>query len=427
MSKVKRTAKLLLQVIVAIILGTVLMIAVYSLPVDVMREHVQESNIIQYREMDTYYWAPWIVSSKLDNFTDAIMLNNAVFEGTGSVVDDAMNNPYVNVDGLEQTRSLVKYVSDDSANKIVINYPRYWHGYLVWLKPLLLVMNYADIRVLFMFIQMFLVLFATLEIYKKSGYKAAVPFVFSMCCLNTISTAMCMQYACMYMITLTAALLLTKFELYKGDKYIYLFLWIGISTAFFDFFTYPILGIGINLILLLLFTADNWREDIKRIVYSSVSWLTGYAGMWGGKWIMASILTDSNVLKDGMDSAVGRSVGAAGTEVEGSSAWDVITNNIEQLFSTPLMWIIAILAILLIGLCLLRVFRIRANWVRIASLAVVALYPFGWYSVVRNHSTVHSWMTQRNLAVTVFAISIMITSSLYRDNNAKLTIKKMPQ
>lgn len=154
--------------------------------------------------MDTYYWAPWIVSSKLDNFTDAIMLNNAVFEGTGSVVDDAMNNPYVNVDGLEQTRSLVKYVSDDSANKIIINYPRYWHGYLVWLKPLLLVMNYADIRVLFMFIQMFLVLFAALEIYKKSRYKAAVPFVFSMCCLNTISTAMCMQYACMYMITLTA-------------------------------------------------------------------------------------------------------------------------------------------------------------------------------------------------------------------------------
>ena len=142
---------------------------------------------------------------------------------------------------------------------------------------------------------------------------------------------------------------------------------------------------------------------------------------------MASILTDSNVLKDGMDSAVSRSVGAAGTEVEGSSAWDVITNNIEQLFSTPLMWIIAILAILLIGLCLLRVFRIRANWVRIASLAVVALYPFGWYSVVRNHSTVHSWMTQRNLAVTVLAISILITCCLYRDNNAKLTIKKMPQ
>lgn len=48
--KVKRTAKLLLQVIIAIILGTVLMIAVYSLPVDVMREHVQESNIIQFRE-----------------------------------------------------------------------------------------------------------------------------------------------------------------------------------------------------------------------------------------------------------------------------------------------------------------------------------------------------------------------------------------
>ena len=52
------------------------------------------------------------------------------------------------------------------------------------------------------------------------------------------------------------------------------------------------------------------------------------------------------------------------------------------------------------------------------------LYPFVWYSVIRNHSAVHLWMTHRNLAVTIFAISVMITYSLVRDSSVKLTLKR---
>lgn len=418
-----RLVKLLLNVLVAVIVGTVLMIAVYCLPVEKMREHVLESNLIQYKETDTYYWAQGNVSTKLDGFTDAIMLNNAVYIGSESVIEDAMNNPYTVVKGQEQSIGLVKYLADNSIETSIVEYPRYWHGYLIWLKPLLLIMSYADIRIVFMFVQMFLTLLVSIELYNKSGYKGVIPFVFSLFCMNPISTAMCMQYACIYTITLLTAFMMLHFEWYTTIRCIYLFQWIGIFTAFFDFLTYPIVGLGINLILFLMISNSGLRDNIKKIAYATFSWGIGYAGMWIGKWIMASILTKNNVLKDGVNSVLIRSLG--GSSAGGvDSAWSVITNNIEQLLSIPLMWIISILVIAIIGLLLLRIFRVKSDMVQLVSFAIVALYPFVWYSIVRDHSTVHSWMTYRNLVVTVFAISVMITNSIYRDRKTRFTLKR---
>ena len=148
--------------------------------------------------------------------------------------------------------------------------------------------------------------------------------------------------------------------------------------------------------------------------------------MWIGKWVVAYILTGNNVLKDGFGAALYRSVGDSMEElgVSSSSAGSVIRNNVEQLLSTPLLWVITLLIIALIGLLLLRILRVKIDIVKLASFAVVGLYPFVWYSVIRNHSAVHSWMTHRNLAVTIFAISAMITYSLYRDSSVKLTLKR---
>lgn len=151
------------------------------------------------------------------------MLNNAVFRGSGSVVRDAMNNPYVVVGNMEQSIGLVKHLVDDNLETQVVNYPRYWHGYLVWLKPLLMIMSYADIRILFLFLQGMLAMLTVIELYKYTGYRGVVPFGFMLLCINPISTAMCMQYACVYTITLVAAYIMLKFKVYKSSKYIFIF------------------------------------------------------------------------------------------------------------------------------------------------------------------------------------------------------------
>ena len=40
-------------------------------------------------------------------------------------------------------------------------------------------------------------------------------------------------------------------------------------------------------------------------------------------------------------------------------------------------------------------------------LGIVACYPFLWYAVLTNHSYMHDWFTYRELAITVFAVSML--------------------
>ena len=208
-------------IISAIITGSLLMIAVYSLPVSNIRKNVSRSLDIYTTEGDYYSWAPEISSAQLDNFTDTLMLNIASFKGNGSVINQAMNNSYITYDDEDsKSLTLAKALSDDSINgAVIVDYPRYWHGYLIWLKPLLCFMTMSDIRILLMCFQLILAVYLIIEIYQKSSVKTAFPIGLALLCLNPVSTALCMQYACIYTLTLTSILVMLKAGYYKKNSY----------------------------------------------------------------------------------------------------------------------------------------------------------------------------------------------------------------
>ena len=66
--------------LVSIAAGTVLMIGVYMLPTGRMLTNVAESYEIIDTEGGSFTWAPGYPGSRLDGFTDSIMLQTAVLE-----------------------------------------------------------------------------------------------------------------------------------------------------------------------------------------------------------------------------------------------------------------------------------------------------------------------------------------------------------
>ena len=223
----KHILYIVMSLMVAIIGGTILMLVVYRLPIQTIRQNVRNSIPVYETEKEGYYWAPWLSSTHLDNYTDTLMLNTAAFLGTGSIKNDAMMNAWVQYEGSTQSECLIQSVTNDTLEGAsVINYARYWHGYLVCLKPLLLFCTMSDIRVLGMCFQLIMLLLVILELYKKDGYRLALPFAFAVLSINPISTALCMQYASVYNITLIAVYIMLKAKLYESKKYWHLFLWL---------------------------------------------------------------------------------------------------------------------------------------------------------------------------------------------------------
>lgn len=405
----KKIGYFLVSLIGAMLVGTIALTAVYALPVEPIRENARESIPVFLTEGDAFYWVPGYDSTHLDGFTDSLMVNNAVFLGTGSVWNDAMMNQYVKYDGNEKfSQNLISALQTDTLDGAhVVNYPRYWHGYLVWLKPAMEFLNYQQIRLLNMAVQSLLSAIVLYMIAERMGKQFAFALLGTILVINPVSTILCLEHSCMYIITLMTILGIFLYAFRDIEKKSWkVFLWSGIATAYFDFLTYPAVALGVPLIITVcLFTNHAISKQLRLAVENSLFWGAGYICMWGGKWVISTVSTNYNTIQDGLTNFFSRAGGlspgmAADTEI---SAANAIRMNFDNINGVPFKLILLSAVLAAVYFVIFKKYRVKFD-VRIPVLALIGTYPFIWYSVLKNHSIMHNWMTYRELAIFLFAI-----------------------
>ena len=403
-----------LSLLAAILAGVVLLTAVYALPTARMRHNVSISLPYILSEGDRYQWAPYHNGTELDGFTDAIMLGNAVYAGSGSPLGDALVNPRMEFTPGDSVPvdSLSQYAQGAEDGRQV-TYARYWHGYLLFLKPLLLFFNLSDIRMMLMTVQFSLAAALLCLVYKRKGPRLAVPLGLALVCLNPVSTAMSMQFTSIYLLTLVFALAELQIDSFSKERGWVLYLLLGVCTAFFDFLTYPPAAFGICVLLEILLFGGSAKEKLKKTILSGLNWGLGYGGMWSGKWLVGSLLTRQNILADAITTAHYRT----GTEVaagEGTAAAypEILAKNLGALMGPGCLILFGALVILFLWLLVSKKYRFAPDNTLLPALGLIALVPFAWYFVLKNHSSVHYWMTYRNLSVTVMALAAYLSFSL---------------
>lgn len=406
----------------AILAGCVLMTCVYALPTGRMLTNLSEGYESITSEGSSFNWAPGYPGARLDEYTDNIMMQTAVFEGTGNKLRDAMLNPrmiFPNAD-LNPGDALINYVYG-ARNGEITTYGRYWHGYLLFLKPLLLFFTLSDIRMFNMVLQWGLALSLLILAYRKAGLRLVIPLGIAILSLNPLSTALSFQYSSIYLLTLIACILQLQFELYRKRDGWLLYLWLGIATAFFDFLTYPPAALGICLILGLALREGRSKEKLAYTIAAGFSWGIGYGGMWGGKWLAGSLLTGQNILADAVEKVQYRT-GAQTVSAEGGSTFtygDILLKNIGVYCNAAGLLLLLGLVILVGYLILVKGYRFRPVQSNLAAFLGVALIPFAWYFVLKNHSGVHYWMTHRNLSITIMALSSFVSFSLIQNGGTE--------
>ena len=395
------------SLLAAILAGILLMTAAYLLPTARMRHNVEISLPYILSEGDRYQWAPYHNGTELDGFTDAIMLGNAIYEGQASPLQKAMVNPraeYTPGDSVP-VDSLGRYAQKEEGYREV-TYARYWHGYLLFLKPLLLFFTPSDIRLLNMTVQLLLAALVLGLCYQEKGFRLALPMGAALLCLNPISTALCFQYTDVYLLTLVFCGVLLHFRTDRKKYGLLLYLWLGICVAFFDFLTYPIVSLGVLLTVEMLLREDSLWKKIGHMLLASFAWAVGYGGMWAGKWVAASALTDQNVIMDALQNVAGRASSTAGEKnVEFFAVlWQNAQNYVNPAFKLLLL-------LLVLGLCwllLAKKCRFSFDGKGLLPLLLCAVLPLIWYFCVKNHSMIHAYMTHRDLSVTVLALGCCI-------------------
>ena len=315
--------------------------------------------------------------------------------------------------------ALLNYVNG-ARNGEVISYGRYWHGYLIVLKPMLTLFTLSDIRVFNMILQWTLALVLMFLAYRKGGFHLVFPLGLALLSLNPLSTALSMQYSSIYLLTLVFGILQLQFELYRKKSGWLIYLWLGILTAFFDFLTYPPAAWAICLTIGILMMEGTQKQKMLHALASGAAWCFGYGGMWSGKWIIGTLITGQNILADATQSVQLRT----GLQMEGipesetvSCYADVLTRNLDAYRNIPALILVLALALFAGYLLLRRGYRFRPDTTLVLPLLLIAVVPFAWYFVLKNHSGIHYWMTHRNLSATIIALAGFLSFSLKKPSS----------
>lgn len=392
-------------VLASVLAGILLLTAVYALPVSAMEENMRSSARILSEEGIYPNLYPFC-TSRLDNWTDATMLLLAAHEGEGTVVERAMTTARDLLDTYQPVDSMAaRYLNGEELSQ-TIGYARYWHGYLVALKPLLLVTDYGGIRSLNLILQLVLNAAILILLFRRDMKRLMLPWVLSMGFLMPLVQGKSLQYStCFYAFALGVLLLLLFKKRWDTRRTAFLFLGLGIFTAFIDFLTYPIAAFGIPAaVWLCMCPPERWTEGVKRLLALLLSWGFGYGGMWAGKWVAASVLTEENVIKEALSSVLIRT---SNSSANGDAQWglvETVWKNVKAFLKTPVS---AAAFLLVAGLLVCIVLRLRRGGRGglgcAVPLCILILLPFVWYAATVNHSAVHFFFTNKSLVVTAFA------------------------
>jgi hypothetical protein len=337
----------------------------------------------------------------LDNYTDALMVNTAYSVDSRDPVRAALTNVRYEsiVDNANQITGLENNYKQQNIQQV--GYERYWHGYLVFLRPLLVLFPYSVIRVLLSIVLYGAFCWFMYVSWKKLGKKVSFALLMSFIAVDFFFIGQSMQFAGVFLVGIIGSIYLMKTYKPSTNLYSYFFL-IGGLTSFFDLLTAPLVSLGILLIIAMSLKKSN----IKHIIFFGVSWAVGYLVLWFTKWLIVEMFFIPNAISIAFDQIVNRTVNQADANFSHIRA---VSLNFWQLvgYDKRNKFIVLFSAIAFV-LILAKYFTFKnINKERILGLIIIAIIPYMWYFIVANHSYLHVWYTYRDQFMSVAALILI--------------------
>ena len=315
------------------------------------------------------------------------------------------------------------YYNPIQAAMSINQYPRYWHGYQVLLRPLTVVFQVQELRYLGMLTFHLLFFWSAWLMAKKTKPLYAMFYVLTVASGYVVFLPVCFQFLTTFLVLFVSLIvLLRRYDKNKplpAVKWMLYFFVVGMVENFFDFLTYPILTLGIPLVLLLWLRVRDEQADFRGNFWfmfkASLSWFFGYALTWISKWLLSAAILGVRYFWRTMSVVQYR---LEGSEEEPLDRIGTIQRNLKAWLNVQdggvISWSKIALVILIVAVVLI-IWRKLRDWKTVGAylpILFVAAYPYIWYLVMSNHSQIHYWYTYRAQLVALFAGLVFLAAIL---------------
>lgn len=167
-----------------------------------------------------------------DNYADAILLNILWNIDSKQPVLTSLDTKYCDGGDYGVNWGLHQALNGEKAN---CDYSRYWHGSVIFLRPLLLVTDVQGIKNIGLAAVLLLAVCNLLLLLKKKQYFVAVSLTFSLLCIHIWDVRLSLEYLPAFLVSLTMCLLFLGLEETGDDTLMMLSVLSGVSIAFLIF------------------------------------------------------------------------------------------------------------------------------------------------------------------------------------------------
>lgn len=351
-------------------------------------------------------------SYMMDNYTDSQIIMQS-YNLTFSNPESILSNPkhISKADDSNMALALNEVVNNGAENET--NYVRYWLGFRVFIRPLLLIGSYFDIRKIVAFTFYLLLSAALVAIAKKVNTGAAICFGVAVALVNPSIVAQSLQFSCTFILSFLFILYICCSKR-SNIRYEYVFCIFGILTQFFDFYTSPVITWGIPLLVLLVMDSKN-PKPIFTVLKTGLSWAYGYLAMWLTKWLLATVFTDINAFADGFLRVAERTGMVTMEGAEGNYGVMAALKAVWlTLFPLNVGKIILCTIILVTLICIVIIYRKLGikTLINTSLLLGVAAVPIVWFALTAQPTYIHAWFQYRSITVTFFGLLLFTLKAI---------------
>lgn len=225
------------------------------------------------------------------------------------------------------------------------DYSRYWHGYLLLLKPALaLGFDISSIRVCKIAMQAVLIACIAILLLKERLLVPGLAFLFFLLSTHFETVFVSMQYSSVYILVYGAITYILLSKRHSLEKQCTLFVFVGALTNFFDLLTAPLLTLCIPLLFILFLSAKREKNPLsaQQVLKIALFWSLGYFGIWLMKWAVASIILNENIFSQAVSQAALRTSAHGSDSSENISILQVFASNTNPYISPILIGLVLV-------------------------------------------------------------------------------------
>lgn len=402
---------LFIPVLVAVV-GGLLLAAVALIPSDALWENAFSSALELLAEFneDTHLSPAARKSWSQDIYTDSLIIESAYSMGPEHF-DNVLLNRIV-PGGARPVRLIELLEGNAEANQA---YSRYWMGFRVLIRPMLLFMTYYEMRALAGIAVFILLAAVTASTAKRRGIPCSLAIIIAFLMMEPWAVCSSLQFSCCFILMLLLMLLINCADMKLDDrKTLVVFCLFGALTQFFDFYTYPLIVCAAPCLLLVCgYDGEkSWIYAAKLITI----WLVSWFAMWILKQLIAAAVCGGAELLATLESVAFRfGVGGHKDETLSYSIKDAFYRVWYHLTDVP-MKLALLAAILFVAALLIVAWRRRGKMQTLVLYLAISALPLLWMAATPQPIYIHYWFQYRSLYVSFFGLILFASEALLETN-----------